>query len=82
MVAETVGVAGRDSRAQRYDRAIAALKDARKKAGITQAELGERLGTRQQFVSKYECGERRLDVIEFLDVASALGVDARLILDI
>ena len=51
------------------------LRAARRDAGITQAALAKRLGTRQQFVSKYESGERRLDVIEFLDAADALGFD-------
>lgn len=37
--------------------------------------LAEELGRVQTFVSKYERGERRLDVVEFLDVASALSVD-------
>lgn len=64
-----------DTRSDRYDRAIEILKQARKAAGFTQARLAELLGTRQQFVSKYESGERRLDVIEFLDVAEALGAD-------
>ena len=35
-----------------------------------------RLGRHQQFVSRYEIGERRLDVIEFTDVARSLGLDA------
>lgn len=41
---------------------------------LTQVELATKLGKRQQFVSKYESGERRLDIIEFVDVARALGV--------
>ena len=45
----------------------------RKAAGITQVELAERLGKPQSFVSKVERGERRLDVIEFCQVAEALG---------
>lgn len=48
---------------------------ARKKAGLTQAEVAERLGRPQSFVAKYEGGERRLDVIEFLAVAGVLGAD-------
>lgn len=48
---------------------------ARKEAGVTQVELGERLGRRQTFVSLIERGERRLDVIEFYAVARALGHD-------
>jgi transcriptional regulator with XRE-family HTH domain len=48
---------------------------ARKKADLTQAELSSRLNRPQSFVSKYERGERRLDVIEFREVACALGVN-------
>ena len=51
------------------------LVEARKKANLTQAELSSRLKRPQSFVSKYERGERRLDVIEFVVVARALGVD-------
>ena len=48
---------------------------ARKDAGITQVELGKRLGRRQTFVSKFELGERRLDVAEFMAVSRAIGAD-------
>ncbi|TGU88152.1 XRE family transcriptional regulator [Mesorhizobium sp. M00.F.Ca.ET.151.01.1.1] len=54
---------------------IELLVQARKEAGITQAELGKRLGQRQTFVSKFELGERRLDVAEFVAVAKAIGAD-------
>jgi len=52
------------------------LSDARKASGLSQTELAERLGRVQTFVSKYERGERRLDIIEFIDVATALNLDA------
>lgn len=61
----------------RYRELIEALADARRSTGMSQAELAGRLGKRQQFVSKYEAGERRLDVVEFMDVARALDVDWR-----
>jgi transcriptional regulator with XRE-family HTH domain len=41
---------------------------------LSQEELAEKLGRRQQFVSKYESGERRLDFFEVVDVAMILGV--------
>ncbi len=41
---------------------------------MTQIELAQKLSRPQSFVSKYELGERRLDVVEFLEVAEALGV--------
>lgn len=51
------------------------LVQARKDAGLTQAELGERIGRRQTFVSKFELGERRLDAAEFVTVSRAIGAD-------
>ncbi len=51
------------------------LVDARKKAGLSQAELAKRLAKPQSFVSKFERGERRLDVVEFKAVAEALAID-------
>lgn len=42
---------------------------------MTQEALSEKLGRPQSFVSKGESGERRIDVIEFLQWAEALGID-------
>lgn len=52
------------------------LRDVRKKAGFTQVELSQALKKPQSYVSKYESGERRLDVLELLDVLRVLKVDA------
>ena len=60
---------------QRHQEFIQFLVAARKAAGVTQAELAARLHRHQSFVSKYERGERRLDVVEFCQVAEALGQD-------
>ncbi|MBM5817668.1 MAG: helix-turn-helix transcriptional regulator [Cyanobacteria bacterium K_Offshore_surface_m2_239] len=51
------------------------LVDARLIAGLTQAELAISLSVPQSFVSKYETGERRIDVVEFLFICRALGAD-------
>lgn len=58
-----------------YQYLLVLLVEARKSAGLTQQELSERLGRPQSYVSKFERGERRLDVIEFLEVARSLGID-------
>jgi transcriptional regulator with XRE-family HTH domain len=58
------------------ERLIAARKD----AGWTQVELAYRLKRPQSFVSKYERGERRLDVVEFIEVVMAIGANAGAIL--
>ena len=60
---------------ERYDRFRQMLVDARKSAALTQVELAKRLSRPQSYVSKYERGERRLDVVEFLEIASAIGID-------
>jgi len=56
------------------------LVTAREKAGLTQSEVSAKLGRPQSFVAKYEGGERRLDVVEFIQVCDALSVDAQAVL--
>jgi len=56
-----------------YKRFCALLKDERKAAHLTQIDVAKRMRKPQSFVSKYEQGERRLDVVEFLHIAKAIG---------
>lgn len=56
-----------------YLRLVAMLRDLRRRAGLRQADLAERLGVPQSFVSKYETGERRIDVLELKRICEALG---------
>ena len=57
-----------------YQRLCALLRQLRRDAGLTQVQVADRLGAPQSFVSKYESGERRLDVIELGHVATAIGI--------
>lgn len=50
------------------------LKEERMNSGLRQVDLAERLGVHQSFVSKYEVGERRLDVLELKAICSVLGL--------
>lgn len=50
------------------------LKDLRLQANVTQTDLATSLGRPQSHVSKYEAGERRLDVVETMAVCDAIGV--------
>lgn len=56
------------------------LVASREKAGLTQSEVAARLGRPQSFVAKYEGGERRLDVVEFIEVCAGLEIDPHTIL--
>lgn len=58
-----------------YARLIDLLVAVRKAADVRQRALAKKLGRPQSFVAKYESGERRLDIIEFIAIARALGAD-------
>lgn len=54
---------------------IAILVAARQQAGLTQRDLAARLKRPHSFVGRMEAGERRIDVIEFIEIARALEAD-------
>jgi len=56
------------------NRLLALLREKRREAGLRQADLAKRLGQPQSFVSKYESGERRLDILELHRICHALGL--------
>ena len=58
-----------------YKRLRLLLVEARERAGLTQAQVAEKLQRAQSFVSKYELGDRRLDVIDFMHVCACLDAD-------
>lgn len=59
---------------KRYRTMIALLRSKREAAEITQTQLAERLNLSQTVISKIEICERRLDVIELIDVCNALNI--------
>ena len=65
----------RSTHHRHYRSFLTLLRDLREQAGVTQVELGNRLGNTQTFVSKFERGERRVDVVEFTEICEALGMD-------
>lgn len=50
------------------------LRELREKAGLTQAELAERVGETQSYISKWERGELRLDLVQLRELCGAMGV--------
>ena len=51
------------------------LRELRERQGLRQVELADQLGRPQSFVSKYETGERRLDIVELRQLCTVLGTD-------
>jgi len=62
-------------RSPRQQQLRALLLELRRRNRLTQAKVAERLGQSQSFVAKYEGGERRLSVIEFIEVVRALQAE-------
>lgn len=65
---------------KRYQLFIKLLREAREKAGLTQQQVADALEQPQSYVAKYEKGERRLDVVEFLEVCEAIEISSNSIL--
>jgi transcriptional regulator with XRE-family HTH domain len=59
----------------RYKTFTSRLIEARKISGLTQIEVAQQIGKPQSFVAKYEGGERRLDVIEVIDICAVLNAN-------
>ena len=57
------------------------LKLQRSNAGLTQRELAVLLDIHHSIVGKIETGERRLDVVEFIDYCQQLNADPHTVID-
>ena len=68
-------------RSRRHRALCAALIAARKAAGLSQHELAARMKTSQTAIARIEIGERRVDVVEFLDLAHVLRIDPHQVLN-
>ena len=58
------------------------LVAARHRAELTQQALADMLKRPQSFVAKYEGGERRLDVVELLEILRLCGADPHQFIDV
>jgi len=67
----------RTLRSARHEALIALLIEKRRQAGLTQAQVATKLKRYQSYVATVESGQRRIDVVEFLDFADAIGFDPR-----
>jgi transcriptional regulator with XRE-family HTH domain len=57
-----------------YKKLTELLVQARRKSGLTQQEVADLLKTHQSYVAKVEGGERRIDVVEFMELVKVLGL--------
>ena len=57
-----------------YEILLELLREQRQKAGLTQVELAEKIDENQVYVSRYERGESRLDVVQLRCLCQAMGV--------
>ncbi|MCK4341666.1 MAG: helix-turn-helix transcriptional regulator [Phycisphaerae bacterium] len=64
----------KSSYSSQQERLQVLLRQVRQEKGLRQVDLADRLGQPQSFVSKYESGERRLDLLELRLVCEALGI--------
>jgi ribosome-binding protein aMBF1 (putative translation factor) len=62
-------------RSPRHVRLVQLIVDKRKAAGLSQADLAKAIDRYQSVVAAIESGGRRLDVVEFLDLAETIGFD-------
>ena len=55
---------------------VSAVVALRKNAGLTQRELAEAVGREQNYIGRIETGQRRVDLIELVQICRACGADA------
>jgi len=67
---------GRHLRSAKHRALIAAIVEARQAAGMSQREFAKKLKRTNNFVWRIEAGERQVNVLEFIDIAKAAGVES------
>ena len=60
---------------KRHAALVGLLRKKRKEAGLTQVQVAERLDRYQSFVTDYERGQKRIDAVELVSIAEAIGFD-------
>ena len=66
---------------ERYQQLILLLVAARHEKGLTQAQLAQSFGKPQSYIAKIEAKDRKLDVMEFIDICTALDIQASEIIE-
>jgi len=64
-----------------YQACLRVIAEAREKKGVTQSELARRLGQPQPYIAKCENGARRLDFVELVEIAEALEISPKTLVE-
>ena len=62
-------------RSRDHEAVVGLLRGIRESAGLSQRELGVRIGVAQSWVGKLETGERNVSLVEFVKIVRACGGD-------
>lgn len=68
-------------RSPRQQLLIERVTEARKQAGLTQLMVAKRLGRHQPFIANIETGQRRVDLVELIELADIIGLDLHSLID-
>lgn len=71
-----------DIQGYKYEKLLEVLREERKSRNLTQNELATRLGKRQAYVSKYERGDTEISLLDYFDIAHAIGFEPLALLEI
>lgn len=64
-----------------HSRLAELLSEKRKAAGMTQVDVAKAMGRHQPFIANIENGERRVDVVELIELAKIIGFDVHNIIN-
>lgn len=65
----------KDIATKRHSALVEFIRSERRKAGLRQVDVAEKIGKKQQWVALVEAGQRRISVVEFIALAEALNFD-------
>lgn len=68
-------------RSRRHRRLAELLAQYRRQADLKQADVAQALGRYQPLITSMENGQRRIDVVELLELAEIIGFDPHAVID-
>ena len=66
---------------KRQEVLVAAIAEQRRAKGLSQAQVAKVMGRHQPFIANIESGERRVDLLELMTIASIIDLDVHSLID-